>query len=276
MLERIYYISNEEDIIISKEWVSLLQLWKIKFTLLPSLTDVPPKINDKCLFLCEKRKDAEAVRNMNGFVVIVCNEKNREEDFSGFSFAVEDFSLVPPIYYIKLWQRFKKIPWHITDTPRCLIREMTPSDLNAIYELYENKSVTRFMEDLFEDRDMERDYIEKYIENIYSYFGFGTWLIIRREDEKVIGRAGFNYRPDFDDPELGFMIDARYQGQGYANEVCLQLLQYAGTELGFKTVQALVEPMNTASLQLLRKLGFKEDTEYTIDGIHYKRYVISL
>lgn len=273
MLEKIYYVTTQKDIMISKEWPALLKLWNIDFETLSSSKLKECFISSKCLFLCETQKEALFIHKHGGFVVIACNDNNKGEDFSDFPFAVEDFSIVPPIYYIKFWQRFMNIPWHIVDTNRCRIREMTPDDVDALYELYEDKSVTRFMEDLFEDKQMEREYIEKYIQNIYSYFGFGTWVIIRKEDNKMIGRAGFNYRPEFDEPELGFMIGAKYQHLGYAYEVCRKLMNYAKEELGFETMQALVEPKNTASIQLLKKLGFGEEKMYQISDITYIRFL---
>lgn len=276
MLEKIYYITAKKEITISKEWPSLLKLWNIEFKLIASGKYEKNLIADTCLFLCETKADAFEISQNSGFVIVVCNKDNRNEDLSGYPFAVEDFSVIPPIYYIKFWQRFMHIPWHITDTKRCIIREMTPGDIDALYDLYEDKSVTRFMEDLFEEKEMELEYIDKYIQNVYSYFGFGTWLIQRKDDNVIIGRAGFNYRPDFDEPELGFMIGAKYQRQGYAYEVCSELMNYAKDELGFTTIQALVEPKNTASVKLLEKLKFEEDKEYMLSDIRYIRYIATL
>ena len=103
MLEKIYYVTAKRDIIISKEWPALLKLWNIDFETLSSSKFSKSLISKECLFLCEVKKDASLIQEHGGFVIIACNEYNKGGDFSGFPFAVEDFSIVPPIYYIKFW-----------------------------------------------------------------------------------------------------------------------------------------------------------------------------
>jgi len=80
--------------------------------------------------------------------------------------------------------------------------------------------------------------------------------VVLNKDGRVIGRAGISPIEDCDYPDLGFVIDKRYQGKGYAYECCQAILDYAKKELGFETIQARVQPENTISINLLRKLNF--------------------
>lgn len=227
----------------------------------------------EALVLCDKRKTAERLRQSGWFVIVVCHEKNREEDFFGFPYAVEEVDELETDFFIKVWQRFTKRPWHIVDTSRCEIREMTEDDLDDLYQIYQDPEITRYMEGLFEDREMERDYIRNYIRNIYMYFGFGTWMIIRKSDGKLIGRAGLNYRVGFEEPELGFMLGKEYQKQGYAYEVCSCILTLAKEAYGFEKIQALAEPENISSIKLLKKLGFVYTEEVTLEQRKYQRFL---
>ena len=136
--------------------------------------------------------------------------------------------------------------------------------------------MTRYTEALFRDREQERHYIEDYIENIYKYFGFGTWLIHRKEDGKLIGRAGFNFRPGFEEAELGFVIGYPFWRNGYAYEVCSHLLELGRTVFEFQKVQALADAENKASVCLLEKLGFSYAEDVTVDGHVYRRYLCGL
>ncbi len=269
MLKMICYITKE-DFSVSDEWKAKMHKKEIQF-LKASLNEIDENWDyDSTIFLCEYAKDARLLYDLGYFVVISCSDKNKDESFDRrYAFAVEYFDEIEPDYYIKMWQRFRKIPWHIVNTKRCRIREMTPDDLDALYEIYQDASITKYMEGLYDEREKELEYIKKYIENVYSYFGFGTWIIERKEDGKVIGRAGFNYRPDFEDPELGFVIAKAYQKQGYACEVCKEIIAYAWEELGFSSIQALTDPDNTASIQLLDKLVFVKKDLCVIESKKY-------
>lgn len=195
---------------------------------------------------------------------------------AGTQFAVEGIKDVEWEYIYKVYQRFAKEPWEITETTRCTLREMAETDVEDLYELYSSPLVTRYTEPLFPQKEQEIQYIKDYIENVYKYYGFGTWLIHRKEDGKLIGRAGFNYRPGFEEAELGFVIGEPFWRQGYAYEVCSHLMELAETVYELEDVQALVKKENTASIRLLEKLGFSYAQEVIVDGEAYQRYLAKL
>ena len=58
------------------------------------------------------------------------------------------------------------------------------------------------------------------------------------------------------DADFGFLVAASCRRRGVAEEVCRALLQYGFEELGFTRIRADAQTGNTASLQLLEKLGF--------------------
>ncbi len=191
----------------------------------------------------------------------------------GTQYAVEGTEDIDWEYLEKVYQRFAGEPWDITQTQRCTIREMGVFDVDDLYELYDSPLVTRYMEGLFEEKDKEIQYIQDYIKNVYEYYDFGTWLVHRKEDGHLIGRAGFNYRPGFDEVELGFIIGEPYWGKGYAYEVCSHLMEIGRSVYGFEKVQALVKKENEASVHLLEKLGFSFEEEIVWDGEVYQRYL---
>lgn len=208
------------------------------------------------------------------YVIAFYHDGNREEIFAGAKYAVEDLPAVEYSSYQKAFKRLAGIPWDILETERMTVRETIPEDVDDFYRIYRNPSITRYMEDLFPDRDKELEYLKSYVEQIYSFYGFGLWTVIHKESGQVIGRAGLNVRDGYDIPELGFVIDAAYQRQGYAFEVCSAILKYAGEELDFPRVQAFVDGGNRTSIHLLERLGFAFDSEVEL-GRHYHRYIRS-
>jgi len=232
-----------------------------------------PKEKENCLIICEDKTEADRLKADGYFVMISLYEKNEWDDFSGFAYAIMDACQVEAEFYIKVWQRFTDKPWDILETERCLIREMCVEDLDALYEIYADESVSRYTENLFEDREKEKQYIKDYQKNIYAYYGFGIWVVVRKTDGKLIGRAGYHYRPGFEYPELGFVFGVPYQKQGYALEVCKSLMGICKSAYDFDGVQALTEPENTASIKLLEKLGFIRTDKLVLDEKKYFYYV---
>lgn len=237
---------------------------------------VNKRVNKKetCLILSDDKEILSFFQEKGWFTIALYHE-NVKESLSGTKYAIEGIEGIEWEYFYKVYQRFMGEPWHITDTKRCLIREMGVQDLDDLYELYSYPEVTRYTEGLFSQKEQEKQYIEDYIQCVYEYYGFGTWLIFRKEDGKLIGRAGFNYRPGFEEAELGFVIGYPYWRKGYAYEVCKHILEIGKSAYDLEKVQALAEKENIASIQLLKKLGFIYIEDIVLEGRAYQRYLHS-
>ena len=131
----------------------------------------------------------------------------------GTRYAVESLAELDIEYLERVRRRYNHIPWDIGETDRCLIRELSLSDLPALYELYDKPGMTDFVEPLY-DYETELEYQKAYIENMYGFYEYGMWLVFSRETGKLIGRAGLEH------DELGYMIAPELWNQGYATEVC--------------------------------------------------------
>lgn len=177
-------------------------------------------------------------------------------------------------YLERIWQRKQGIPWRILETERCYLRELELEDLDDLYELYAQEGMTDFIEPLY-TRKKEEEYQRAYIQNMYGFYGYGMWLVKEKGTNRLIGRAGLENR-EIDgnfELELGYAIAVPLQRQGYATEVCLAILDYAWKNLGYEHVNCLIEPENTASIGLVKKLGFTYEGELVQEHHRYERYV---
>ena len=129
------------------------------------------------------------------------------------------------------------------------------------------------MENLCEDKDEEREYTRKYIENMYGFYGFGMWIVQRLDNGRIIGRAGLNVREEYDDLELGYIIRKDEQKKGYAKEVCQAIIQYAVEELEVQDLNAFIHPDNTDSIKLINKLKFHKKERVNLEERYLDRYV---
>ncbi|SOY28727.1 Acetyltransferase (GNAT) family protein [Acetatifactor muris] len=230
---------------------------------------------ERILYITDHKDTAEQLRAAGEAVLIYLHADNRDQDFSGYLFAVEDPEDLEPEYVERVYRRLKGLPWNILETASCLVRETTPEDVDVFYRIYSNPAITRYMETLYPEVEQEKQYVREYIEKVYTFYGFGVWTVVERESGAVIGRAGISYREGFEEPELGFIIGVPWQGKGYAYEVCEAILGYASAALGFTRIQALVETENLPSLRLCRKLGFDYDSKIALREREYYRLIIT-
>lgn len=208
------------------------------------------------LLISDSKEAVNCFKQAGFFVTAFYHEGNKDVTFAEVLYAVTDVSELTYQSYDQVYRRLAGIPWDILETPRLSVRESTVEDVEAFYRIYKEPSITYYMENLFQNPEEERAYIQDYIRQMYGFYGFGMWTVIEKGTGRIIGRAGFNIREGYDLPELGFVIEKTYQGKGYASEACTAVLHYAKEELLFDKVQAFVEEANEASVGLLTKLGF--------------------
>lgn len=160
-------------------------------------------------------------------------------------------------YLEKIYRRQQDLPWEILKTERYLVREFTPEDAEALWEIYKEPAMSRYTEGLHESLEAERAYLEDYKQQMYGFYEFGIWAIVERTTGKLIGRAGFYMEEDSETPYLGYAIAVPEQRKGAAYEVCSGILKYGFEELAFEKIYAKVHADNVASLALCRKLGME-------------------
>ena len=202
------------------------------------------------------------------------NPEFPNQSYSGVEMIVEGFDEVDAEFLEKVYQRYHHIPWTILETERCIVRELCMDDLDGLFELYADDGMDAFTEGLFEYEE-EKTYQEAYINHMYRFFGYGMWLVFEKETGKLIGRAGLEHREIYDETELelGYLIGKKYQGQGFATEVCRAILEYAKENTDFSHINCVVQKGNEVSIHMAQKLGFEYREDYDLDGKVMHRFV---
>lgn len=222
--------------------------------------------------ITDNRRAADfAIENEIGIAVYI-NDINSASDFSEALYCVDSLKEMTKNTLIRMYERANDIPWTIMETKRCIVSEMTLDDVDRLYEIYADKETKQYVEDLYKDREEEREYTKKYINNQYKFFEYGIWIVREKEDSVIIGRAGLFNRDDQDEIEIGFVFAREYWGMGYASEVLSAILSYAREELDVTNIVAHVHHENDRSKKLLMKLGFEFVKETEIDNKAYDRY----
>ena len=232
------------------------------------------KTDNEMLVVADRKDNTVKATELGFYVVGIEHSLNKNEEFPGVKYIFSDIDEVDLDSFVKAYQRYAGEPWEVLTTSRLLVRETTLEDVDEFYKLYKDPEMTRYMEGLFENPEDEKRYQKDYIEKVYGLMGFGVWTLVRREDNRVIGRVGYSVRNGFEDIELGFLIGKEYQRQGYAYEACKAVLDYGRDILLFDKVQALVKAENVISINLCKKLGFRFfDTVSVEEDIYGREYV---
>jgi RimJ/RimL family protein N-acetyltransferase len=96
----------------------------------------------------------------------------------------------------------------------------------------------------------------------WPLYGYGSFVIRRRDADAVIGNCGIFHTwrdlgPDFDDhPEAGWVLGAEHTGRGLAEEAMRAVLAWFDGAHGPRRTVCMIDPRNAASIKLAGKLGF--------------------
>lgn len=82
------------------------------------------------------------------------------------------------------------------------------------------------------------------------------FALVLRGTDTVIGDASIEYIDDRR-AEIGWILDKAYRGQGYATEAGERLLRFGFEELGFTGIIACCDERNTASSDVMKRLGMR-------------------
>lgn len=102
--------------------------------------------------------------------------------------------------------------------------------------------------------------------------GYGRWMIADKSTDAPLGISGLYYPEDWPEPELAWSVFDHAEGQGIAFEAASAARAYAFDTLGWTRLMSLVDPTNTRSVALARRLGCTEGGTYnhpTFGTLHY-------
>lgn len=202
---------------------------------------------------------------------VLLHEGNRQEDFRGIMYALEQVEELDWEELERIYRRLHGLPWKILETDRCVVREITVEDVDRLYEIYAEPSVTKYMDNLFADREEEKAYTQAYIRNMYGFYGYGMWIVEVKYLGRVIGRVGIE--PCGEENELGYVIAEPWRRLGIAKEVCRAVMKYGFEELGLDQISARVQRENQPSKGLLQNLGFQKHSETADSDVIMEKWI---
>jgi ribosomal-protein-alanine N-acetyltransferase len=87
---------------------------------------------------------------------------------------------------------------------------------------------------------------------------FGFYLVVRLDNEAIVGEIGFVGPPKEGAVMIGYAIVPEARGRGYATEAIAAISDWALAQPGVGEVRAQTLPDNEASIRALLRAGFTE------------------
>lgn len=156
-------------------------------------------------------------------------------------------------------------------TERLFLRPMNISDLQAVHEYDSDNENTRFMLNMPNSTIQEtQEYLTNAAnewEKVRPYF-YKFAIVL---NGSVIGMAAVYLDEKREIAELGYILNKKYWGNGYALEAARAAKDFALNFLHVKKIFAHCDYRNAASARLMEKIGLKLESD---DGvrIYTKRY----
>ena len=157
----------------------------------------------------------------------------------------------------------------ILETPRLLLRHQVPADLDALWALYRNPEITRFIPDAPRTRDEAREELEWHMHGHPRFPELGLWATILKESGKFIGRCGLlpwtiNGTQEV---EVAYTLAQDYWGQGLATEAVKAILQYGFEQLHLPRLICVIDPEHIASQRVAEKIGMQLEVKMILDNL---------
>ena len=165
----------------------------------------------------------------------------------------------------------------ILETNRLLLRPIATADLPALYTLFSHPEVMRFG-----DGPQTEAWVIEWIDWVrqgYIERDYGPLAVVEKSGGSVIGYCGLFFFEDINgagEVELGYRLMREAWGMGYATEAGTAVSDFAFETLGLQRLISLIDPANSASIAVARKLGMAREGEVMLEGYTHADYIFSI
>ena len=149
------------------------------------------------------------------------------------------------------------------ETPRLLLRPFADADLEAFLAYRSDPEVARYQS---WETPYPRAVAEEFVRRMKNMTVLlpGKWLqlvVERLGQPGVVGDVTLHLL-DRHQAEIGFTLARAFQGNGYASEAVVRLLDYVFDEMQLHRVSATCDAANLASVRLLERVGMRREGHF--------------
>lgn len=155
----------------------------------------------------------------------------------------------------------------ICESPRLILRTVTPEDFEDVHEMIADQRVMKFVAGT-KTKSETQQWLE-WILAEYDRDGICFWAIELKTSGEFVGMVGLLAKEvgGYEEIELVYRVKKEFWGKGYATEAAKCCENYAKNNLQLKRLIALVHPENIASRRVAGKVGLSLEKEVEYQGI---------
>jgi RimJ/RimL family protein N-acetyltransferase len=160
---------------------------------------------------------------------------------------------------------------HVLETERLTLRPHTLADFAESAAMWGDPVVTRYIGGRPSTREEAWARLLRYA-GMWSLLGFGPWVAREKASGELVGEVGFaRFERDIDPPlgampEIGWIFAARAHGRGLATEAARAAVAWGDTQFPGATTVCIINPVNTASIRVAEKCGYRAIRQTTYTG----------
>ena len=173
-------------------------------------------------------------------------------------------------------------PFPQLKSDRLLLRRVTTGDAAQILALRSSPEVMKYIpRTLLSSRQQAEEFIATRMDALIEENKGIDWAVTLNGSPELIGTLGiYRIKPEHYRGEIGYMLLPQYQRKGIITDAIKLVLHYAFHQLQFHSMEAVIDPANTASARVLQKNGFVKEAHFIenecYDGIFYDSVIYSL
>ena len=158
---------------------------------------------------------------------------------------------------------FNFLPFQNLESQCLLLRQINVDDVNEVFQLRSNLQTMQYIPRPLTTTTEEALYHIKMIQDKIETNEGINWAVTLKGDNKLIGIVG-HYRIKWEHfrSEIGYMILPEYNGKGIVTEVVGLFLDYGFNTMNMHSIEAVIDPRNTASRRVLEKNGFVKEAYF--------------
>jgi [ribosomal protein S5]-alanine N-acetyltransferase len=162
----------------------------------------------------------------------------------------------------------------ILETPRLMLREFSPKDVDALARVLSDRETMRFYPAPF-DRQGVEGWIARNRQR-YAEDGHGLWAMVLKTDGQLIGDCGLTIQKvdGLDELEIGYHVRRDYWKQGLATEAARACRDLGFARYPVDRLVSIIRPENTPSRRVAEKNGMTVWKEVARSGIPHLVYCI--
>ena len=155
------------------------------------------------------------------------------------------------------------------ESKRTLLRPIAASDKDAVFSYRSDAETNKYQGFIPKSIIEVADFIAR---NPDEFNQADTWfqlVVIDRKSDCLIGDIGIHFI-DEQQVEIGCTLARQSHGKGYATEALRAVIDHLFQQLNKHRIIGSIDPLNTSSINLLERLGFRKEAHFKqsllIDG----------